>query len=813
MASLGGLERFFVVPHTHWDREWYWSFERFRLELARVVDGVLDVLEADPAFVSFTLDGQAVILEDYLELRPGNEQRLRALLAAGRLETGPVYVQQDEFLVGGEALVRNLLVGRAVCERFGAAPTSVAYLPDGFGHPAQLPQILAGFGIEALLFSRGMGDELDEVGVLFEWQARNGSSVRAFPLLPDYSNFGWAQAGEGDDDGAAPATVQRVRDLAERFGGALARVGVGEFLLCNGSDHLPVQPEMPRLCTELERAFPGVRFALGGYRDYVRAVRPSMPLASLRGELLGGRLQNVLRGVNSARLYLKQANEAAERRLLTTETLWALRALHDGTPYPTADFALAWRDLLRCQPHDSICGCSCDEVHRDMLVRYGWLDRTLDALGGRALGAVQAGSVGVFNPLPFARRVLVERDGWEPAVVEVEGFAAQTVELVERSEGAVASPQGGSAVAIESDLLRVEAAPDGTLTLVDLERGSRHEGLHALEDESDMGDLYTFCPLPGAQPWRSGEGHASARVLAEGPVVWELELSVRAERPEGLDGELRGPLASTVPLTVTTIVRLVRGSRRVEFRTAVENAARDHRVRAAFAVGGHGDVVRAEGHFAVARRPLVPPAPATAWVEPPALTGHTLGAVALGELVLLTKGLPEYEARPGADGDELLLTLLRATGLISRREGELATRPRCAGPDLATPEGQCLGRYELEYALLVGAGDLDDAALLRASQDYRFGATLLVPGFDRPAPVELVELEGDVVFSSLAGAYDGDGFVLRCFNPCRRVARARVIGPVEAVRTRLDETGGEALEDGTVSVASGEIATLRLRRA
>src|ERR1700757_1906451 len=143
MGRLGGLERFFVVPHTHWDREWYWPFERFRLELARVVDEVLDVLESDPAFASFTLDGQAVILEDYLELRPAQEQRLRALIAAGRLETGPVYIQPDEFLVGGEALVRNLLAGRAVCERFGAAPTTVAYLPDGFGHPEQLPQILA----------------------------------------------------------------------------------------------------------------------------------------------------------------------------------------------------------------------------------------------------------------------------------------------------------------------------------------------------------------------------------------------------------------------------------------------------------------------------------------------------------------------------------------------------------------------------------------------------------------------------------------------------------------------------------------------
>ncbi|MBV9006806.1 MAG: hypothetical protein JO181_19220, partial [Solirubrobacterales bacterium] len=125
--------RFFVVPHTHWDREWYWPFERFQLELARVVDQVIDVLERDRSFSSFTLDGQAIVLEDYLEVRPENEARLRALLEAGRIEVGPSYMLPDEFLVGAEPLVRNLLLGRAVCERFGGKPSPVGYLPDSFG--------------------------------------------------------------------------------------------------------------------------------------------------------------------------------------------------------------------------------------------------------------------------------------------------------------------------------------------------------------------------------------------------------------------------------------------------------------------------------------------------------------------------------------------------------------------------------------------------------------------------------------------------------------------------------------------------------
>jgi alpha-mannosidase len=150
--------RLWVVPHTHWDREWYLPLEDFRIRLAQVLDEAIGTLEARPAY-RFTLDGQAILMEDYLEIRPEMEGRLRALLASGRMETGPSYVLPDEFLVGGESLIRNLLHGRAACERYGAAPAPVGYLPDSFGHPAQLPQILRGFGLETFVFSRGLGDE------------------------------------------------------------------------------------------------------------------------------------------------------------------------------------------------------------------------------------------------------------------------------------------------------------------------------------------------------------------------------------------------------------------------------------------------------------------------------------------------------------------------------------------------------------------------------------------------------------------------------------------------------------------------------
>jgi 2-O-(6-phospho-alpha-D-mannosyl)-D-glycerate hydrolase len=801
--------RFFVVPHTHWDREWYWPFEYFRLELARVVDGVIDVLERDPGFASFTLDGQAVVLEDYAEVRPENEGRLRALLSAGRLEVGPSYVLPDEFLVAGESLVRNLLIGRAVCERFGAKPSEAGYLPDSFGHPAQLPQLLAGFGITSFIFSRGLGDELDELGVVFRWRSPDGSEVLAFQQLPHYANFAAVSDVETGE--------RRVRDIVERFGSALARADVHDVLLCNGSDHLPVTPELPRLCMELERRFPGAHFRIAQYGDYVRAVG-SVQVPVWSGELLGSRVQNVLRGVNSARLYVKRANEQAEQRLLAVETLTALRSLRDGTPFPKADFELAWRELLRCQPHDTICGCSCDEVHRDALVRYESLRRTLSHLQSRTLAGLATehsagGVVGLINVLPYRRRGVIDIPGAEPALVEVDGFSATTIEMVSaRSGQGVArvgvEPGEGSnrtRLAIEGDRFRVEVGPDGTLTVIDKLRGRRFEHLHSLEDELDMGDLYNFCPVQEAPAWRSAR--ATARLLADGPLVSEIELRLEAERPAGLDAEFC-PLRETVPLTICTVVRVVRGSNRLEFRTTIDNAARDHRLRVVFPAGEAAGPVRAEGQFALLRRPLEPPLPQTEWVEPPDPTQHTLGAVAIGPIALTTKGLPEYEVRAAGNGTELCLTLLRCVGVISKPAGVLATRPQAAGPQIATPEGQCLGRHVCEYALLLDAETLDDVALLREAQDYRCGFLTVSEPVRLDAPLAL---KGDVIFSSLKGAEDGDGLILRCFNPSRSPARAQVLGDLAIFQTRLDETGEQPVPDGALRLESGQIATLRLR--
>jgi alpha-mannosidase len=614
--------------------------------------------------------------------------------------------------------VRNLLLGRRVCRRFGVEPSAAGYLPDSFGHPAQLPQILAGFGIRTFLFSRGLGDEIDDLGVVFRWRA-GPAEVVACQMLPHYDNFArltWYHDAE-----------PRVRGIVEQFGDLLLGSGTNEILLANGSDHLPVEPELPEILRGLEETF-GAEFRIGRYDEYAPV---STGLPTHEGELVGSRLQNILRGVNSARVYLKQASERAERRLLSIETGAALRTLREGAPYPAADLRLAWRDLLRNHPHDSICGCSCDEVPRDMLVRYEQLHRTLDYVEREALGVGGA----LVNTLPFRRRRAVDGQ-----LVELDGFCGRRPEPL-------AGAEAGSRFEPEAIAQRL-----------------------AFEDEPDIGDLYTFCPGGETTTARPTGSRSDGDALV-------------------LEHELPG-------IRIETTIRAVPGLDRVELRTVVENEAEDHRLRVRVRADRGAEEVRAESQFAVVRRPIGPVVPRAPWVEPPVPTAHTLGVVSLGSLVLLTKGVPEYE--PSADG--LRLTLLRCVGTISRPSG-LPTRPLAAGPDIAAPDGQCRGRHVFEYAIRFDGEQLSNAALLRASQDYR-------TDFLRGDPFEPpLELGGDLVCSCLKQAEDGRGLVLRVFNPNPQPETLTLDRP--ARRIRLDEEQDVA---GGFQLEPGEIATFLISK-
>ena len=393
-----------IVSHTHWDREWYLSFNEFRVHLVSTVDLVLDALEGDDDFRHFLLDGQTVVLEDYLEIRPDSVERLASLVADGSLSVGPWYILPDEFLVSAESTARNLLIGHKVGARFGPVQ-KVGYLPDTFGHIAQMPQILREAGIDSFVYTRGNGDEIDDLGCEYTWSAPDGSEVTAVNQCGGYANAAalghaelWHAHTQRDLDTAL--AVEKVAALFERLGEA----SNGDvWLLMNGSDHLPPQRGFGAVLQALKEAFPDTEFIHGSLADYIDAVR-SAGIAAKRyeGELLGGRNHHILSGVWSARHYLKQQNDEAQSLLArTVEPLAAYAHFCLGREYPQGFIEHAWKLLLKNHPHDSICGCSTDTVHSEMEPRFA--------------GVIETGTRLVRNTLEsaapmFARRETDDRD-------------------------------------------------------------------------------------------------------------------------------------------------------------------------------------------------------------------------------------------------------------------------------------------------------------------------------------------------------------------------------------------------------------------
>jgi len=168
-----------LVPETHWDREWYLPFQEFRARLVLLMDKLLNILKIDPDFKNFTLDGQTIPLEDYLEVRPEREEEIKKYVKEGRLSIGPMYVLPDEFLVSGESLIRNLIIGHRISRKFGRV-MKAGYIPDPFGHIAQLPQLVSGFEIPSILFMRGFGNEFEEnnLSMEFIWNAPGNAGDR-----------------------------------------------------------------------------------------------------------------------------------------------------------------------------------------------------------------------------------------------------------------------------------------------------------------------------------------------------------------------------------------------------------------------------------------------------------------------------------------------------------------------------------------------------------------------------------------------------------------------------------------------------------
>ena len=768
--------RAFVVPHTHWDREWYERFEGFRARLVPMVGSLLDLLEREPRFRSFTFDGQTIALEDHLAACPADRPRLQALVRADRLLIGPWYVLADLLLVSGESLLRNLQEGLRVASSFGRA-SRVAYVPDPFGHPAQLPQVLRGFGYDSYVFSRGVGDEGDALGSEFRWEAPSGDRVVASHQIAHYNNaLGLvAERGKPVED-----VRRRVRTMLPRIMARTAPYAAGDALLFMvGDDHTGAFERLPDAVDAIGRVAPRTKATIATLEEFVAAL--PAPRGVFIGEMVSGKYRPILRGVNSTRAWIKQENAACERLLL--EQFEPLDAFSGGAANDT--LRSLWRTLLENHPHDSICGCSIDAVHDlDMRPRFARVRTD----GGRAVAELSAKLSGggaapvAWNALPWVRDAIVIVAG-RPTVVSCAPLGV-TAAVRGRTEG-VSAPEAG---VIVNERLRVEVDEDGSFTIISRATDTRSARMNVLIDEGDRGDEYTYSYAGPTIGSRSAPGRRATRVdgdraIVTVDVVLRLPASLRddrlARRPDLVDNRVR------------FVISLDAGASHVDVATTITNASRDHRLKVMCETGLRTTTHTAGAGFAWLERPnrvsrkrgwVEPPTPERCFHDLVAIAGHDgLSGVAMG-----ADGLREYSVL--SDGSAAAVTLFRAVGYLSR--GDLPERRGHAGPQLETPSAQCLGEMTFRYCI-VPLGDgvgLPHAA--RAIREFLSPAWLATGSGEEHS---FCLLDGDpAVTLSAIRARTRDRIVVRLLNPSSGVTHAtlRFARPVRASRP-LDLREGE----------------------
>ena len=861
----------FVIPHTHWDREWYHTAARFRQRLVPLIDELLD--EPPPPGESFLLDGQAIVLDDYLDVRPDRAAQLGTLLRDGRLEAGPWYVLPDELIPSGEALVRNLLTGRDVVRRLGGEPPPVLYCPDSFGHPAILPELARGFGCDIVVLWRGYGGSRWPPGDTVRWRGPSGVDVILYHLPPDGYEFGKSLP---TDANAAAERWARV-DAVMR-----PRATTGFALLLNGADHHARQLDQRIAVSALaDAARPNVVRAATLRNAATAIVRGArrMELPVIEGELRDSYGYTwTLQGTLGTRATQKRQNAIAERLLVRDVEPW-IALMHDGGSDATrALLAVAWRTLLRGHPHDTICGTAIDDVATALDERLSSTIIEGEGLRDDALVALTGHDTA---------RARAEPDAWRPVVVlrnpaarERGGVAelklSATVANVAVGPGS-ATRQGlprrsptwvvaggplqilarGERVALTEDL-RAYPRADRIVTIHALDWVERIEGysvitreqrggarvnvpnpVHAGERElsngivrvivNDAGDVRLEYLNTGhvidnllAFEDRHDVGDLYTPALRETLPPWKLRRVRRVHR-----GPLRGELEldfAGASGRCTLRLQLDANLPALRIRVEGENRARDHRLRLRFMTElADAATVADAAFYPVSRAQLklsaddqqmehvIASAPLHRWV---ARFSANAGAT------IFSDGLAEYESH---DDGSTAVTLVRAVGALSRPD--LPERPGNAGWPADTPAAQSLGPFAAEFAIALHGPDSPDVrdSIEQLADDVLLpimGETLR-SNLLEPREVGGIELSGDgLVFSSAKPAQREGWIALRCVN--RRDASVRGTWRfgytiAEAVRARLDETPEGTLnvngKSVTFEAAPKEIVTVLVRCA
>lgn len=839
-----------VVPHMHWDREWYFSAEESRILLVNNMEEIMEMLETNEDYPYYVLDGQTAVLEDYFAVKPENRERVKKLVESGKLIIGPWYTQTDEMVVGGESIVRNLLYGIKDCKEFGD-PMMIGYLPDSFGQSEKLPQILNGFGIERAIFWRGSSERHGTDRQSFYWKSKEEGKVLV-QLMP----LGYAIGKY------LPVDLKDLEKRMSKYMPVLDHGAVTEhILLPNGHDQMPIQKNIFEVMDSLKKIYPERDFFLSRYENVFEELE-KVPQDTIEGELLDGKYMRVHRSIFSSRADLKAANTRIENKITCILEPLATIAHELGFSYEEGLIEAIWKELMKNHAHDSIGCCCSDKVHRAIENRFFLAEEKVDELIGfyqrKIVDAMEKNitldKLTAFNLLPYPRKSVIQGEiitkmtnfdlldesgnkvAYEVIASEIvdaglidrqivhygdyNPFVKYTVcvedtipamgyktYLVKEADGKieVETPDTTRSY-LENEYFKIQIQENGTLVVRDKVSDQLYTNVLLVEDGSDDGDGYDYSPLPDDFIVTSIDCKAESKVtefknkkFATISYSMSIPKDLESRKTKSLDGSM----------DITFELELAKNSKVIQIRMTVNNQAKDHRVRVLLPQNLSAKCSISDNQFGQIKRGVIDEAMKVweeeNWSERPDAIYPMLSYVGLDTehgLSVLTNSVREYEVI-GDSYDTLAITVFRCTGYLGKEN--LLRRPgRPSGIKMPTPDQQMLGVHSYDFAIVSNTEEIAKLAKEYTTPIFTYNKMpynamkLNEVDFHTPYSFSLfTEKTGQMVLSTVKKAEGKDGYIIRGFNGTMEKQHIDLEFPreVSAAEVRLDETGENAIAD------------------
>lgn len=765
-----------IVPHSHWDREWYFTTSRSKIYLMNNLKKVLSLLKEDNGYDTYTLDGQTSLLDDYLAWCPEDREVIKELVQEGKLIVGPWYTQTDQMVISGESIVRNMLYGMNISKGFGDY-MNVAYVPDSFGQSAAMPQIYKEFGIDDTLFWRGVSDD-DVKQSEFKWRGEDGTIVNAYQIQAGYYI-----------GGDIPEDDKHLKEYLhnEPYKKIWARSSTNQVVFPNGFDQAPARENLVELVERMKTFYEGeFEFKISTYFDYIKSIKEQNPeLEEIAGELLNGKLMRIHKSIFSSRSDLKKLNTQVQNYLVNVlePLLTFSRTL--GFEYPVEVVKEIWKLMFENAAHDSIGSCVSDTTNEDVYLRYkkardlaenlaelkmreivmrintnrditatvfnlsgrkksGVFETTFyvpqhhfsikDAEGKRYEYTITSSEDQTDYILSQGNVLDSTKDSYKPTKVYKVNIAIKLENLpsfgyknfyLDLNENTHQDQIVAQTNSIENKFYKISLNKDNTVDIFDKISGELYRNQAVLQENGDDGDSFNYSP-PREDLFILSNEFVPKVTTNISALISTISLSYTFKVPKNLEERAQG--LRTVTLPVRLEITLKDSSSVIEFNFEVDNRFVDsHRMCVLFNSEIASKFSKADHQFGVIQRPVVTKEMALwekepeKWNEVPIAIETCQSFVTLENrergVAVIPKGVREYEI-VGDEFDTICLTLFRTYGYMGREN--LLYRPgRASGETVvATPDAQCHKVMNYEFAAIYYQGDMNAYNLALVVSDY-----------------------------------------------------------------------------------------------